>query len=114
VEKATLGGMLGKRKPAQGVKKSLMTPEERKESNARINKARIGKKYKEEAKNKMSVSHKNSIKSQENIRARNTKEWMDPNHPELGIRTVSGLVRMQRKRGLPSGPNARVKVGTEQ
>jgi hypothetical protein len=36
--------------------------------------------------------------------------YMDPNHPELGAQNAGNLVRMQRKRNLPSGPENRVKV----
>jgi hypothetical protein len=87
-----------------------MTPEERKLLNAEINKRRVGKKYPKEAKERMSQAHKDSKKSQEHITTNNTKEWMDPDHPELGIRTICGLANMQKKRGYPSGSEHRVKV----
>jgi hypothetical protein len=92
------------------VKKSTITPEERKKLNIEINKRRIGTKYRKESKQKMSLSHKESQKSIENINQNNTRQWADPDHPELGIRTVSGLVRMQRKRGFPALNENRVKV----
>jgi hypothetical protein len=41
-----------------------------------------------------------------------TTLWMDPSHPELGHQNAGNLVRMQRKRGLPSGREHRVKVET--
>jgi hypothetical protein len=37
--------------------------------------------------------------------------YVDPNHPELGAQNAGNLVKMQRKRNLPSGPENRVKVG---
>jgi len=111
VEKAAIGGSLGKRKPQpQTPKKPPISAEERKELNTRINKMRIGKKYPDKAKEKMSEAHKLSSRSQENISAQNTQEWMDPNHPELGVRTVSALVRMQKKRNYPCSADNRVKV----
>jgi hypothetical protein len=92
------------------VKKSTIRPEERKKLNTEINKRRIGTKYRKESRQKMSLSHKESQKSIENINQNNTRQWADPDHPELGIRTVSGLVRMQRKRGFPALNENRVKV----
>ena len=112
VEKAAKGGSLGKRKSTKPKKKPL-TVNERKELNTRINKMRVGKKYTDGAKEKMSEAHKNSPKSQQNICSQNTKEWMDPEHPELGVRTVSALVRMQKKRNYPSSVEHRVKVSIE-
>jgi hypothetical protein len=39
-----------------------------------------------------------------------TTLWADPDHPELGHQNAGNLVKMQRKRNLPSGPENRVKV----
>jgi hypothetical protein len=39
-----------------------------------------------------------------------TTLYVDPNHPELGAQNAGNLVKMQRKRNLPSGPENRVKV----
>lgn len=39
-----------------------------------------------------------------------TTLWEDPEHPELGQQNAGNLVKMQRKRGLPSGRENRVKV----
>jgi hypothetical protein len=39
--------------------------------------------------------------------------WEDPDHPELGHRTPSGLVRMQKKLGYPHNKENRVKVEKE-
>ena len=36
--------------------------------------------------------------------------YYDPDHPELGIRAPGPLVRMQKARGYPHGPENRVKV----
>ncbi len=36
--------------------------------------------------------------------------FMDPDHPELGVRRACSLVLMQKKRGYPRGPENRVKV----
>jgi hypothetical protein len=90
--------------------KRKMTPEERKQLNTEINKRRIGRKYRDKSREKMSQAHKNSKKSQEHLAANNSKEWMDPDHPELGVRTICGLANMQRKRGYPTGAEHRVKV----
>lgn len=40
----------------------------------------------------------------------NKKEWIDPDHPELGVRSIPTLVRMQNYRGYPSGPENRRRV----
>jgi len=37
----------------------------------------------------------------------NLKRWMDPDHPELGVRSSPTLVRMQKSRGYPSKPENR-------
>jgi hypothetical protein len=39
--------------------------------------------------------------------------YQDPDHPELGITTAGAIVRKQKARGLPSGPENRVKVQKE-
>ncbi len=39
--------------------------------------------------------------------------WEDPNHPELGQTTAGPLVRKQKARGYPHGPENRVKVVKE-
>ena len=39
-----------------------------------------------------------------------TTLWMDPLHPELGHQNAGNLVKMQNKRGFPSGKNSRVKA----
>ena len=36
--------------------------------------------------------------------------YRDPDHPELGITTSSAIVKKQKSKGLPSGPENRVKV----
>ena len=41
----------------------------------------------------------------------NNQKWMDPEHPELGVRSPGTLAQMQARRGLPSGKKNRVKVG---
>jgi hypothetical protein len=38
------------------------------------------------------------------------QKCMDPNHPKLGIMDSGNLAKKQRKLGLPSGPENRVKV----
>jgi len=38
------------------------------------------------------------------------KKWYDPDHPELGTTNAGNLVRMQMRRGLPYGPENRVKL----
>ena len=40
----------------------------------------------------------------------NRYKFHDPGHPELGIRSPGTLVRMQKSRGYPSGPENRVKL----
>lgn len=40
----------------------------------------------------------------------NSQKYVDPDHPELGIRSPGTLVLMQKARGLPSGPGNREKV----
>ncbi len=37
----------------------------------------------------------------------NLKRWMDPDHPELGVRSAPTLVQMQNRRGYPSKPENR-------
>jgi hypothetical protein len=110
VEKAAKGGAAGKRESKPKPEKKPLTTEERKELNTRINKERIGKKYPEKSKEIMSNSHKNSEKSKTHISTVNKREWMDPLHPELGVRTIPGLVNMQRRRGYPCDSGSRVKV----
>lgn len=46
----------------------------------------------------------------ESAKRGNRPEWMDPNHPELGVRTASHIVGMQKRRGYPHGKQNRVKV----
>jgi len=36
--------------------------------------------------------------------------YVDPDHPELGERAAPVLSRMQKRRGLPNGPENRVRV----
>ena len=43
-------------------------------------------------------------------RASAYSRFFDPDHPELGQHNAGNLVRMQRKRGYPSGPSNRVKL----
>lgn len=38
------------------------------------------------------------------------QKWADPTHPELGISTAAGIVKKQRARGYPSGPENRIRV----
>jgi general stress protein YciG len=38
------------------------------------------------------------------------QKWIDPEHPELGVTTASGIVKKQRARGLPSDLKNRVRV----
>lgn len=40
------------------------------------------------------------------------QKWLDPMHPELGIQNAGNLVRMQKKRGLPCGPENRIQVNS--
>jgi hypothetical protein len=40
----------------------------------------------------------------------NAQKWEDPDHPELGQHSPGTLVRMQKRRGLPSGKENRRKV----
>jgi hypothetical protein len=44
----------------------------------------------------------------------NLKRWMDPDHPELGVRSAPTLVRMQKIRGYPSNPENRQIVSQPQ
>ncbi len=46
----------------------------------------------------------------ESARILNSTKYYDPEHPELGERSVGTLVRMQKARGYPHGPKNRVKV----
>ena len=39
-----------------------------------------------------------------------SQKWEDPEHPELGLRDPGNLSRMQRRRGLPYGPENRRRV----
>ncbi len=39
------------------------------------------------------------------------QKWIDPKHPELGVRTAGVLVRMQKSRGYPHGKENRVRIG---
>jgi hypothetical protein len=43
----------------------------------------------------------------------NSQRWEDPNHPELGQRNPGSLVRMQKSRGFPHGPQNRRRVYPE-
>ena len=94
-------------------KRQRLTPEERRQIVVSTNKARAGKKYRQESTDKMSESHRKTPRPRENIQEQNTAQWVDPNHPELGVRTVSALVRMQRARGLPCTESNRVKLITK-
>ena len=38
------------------------------------------------------------------------QKWIDPDHPELGVSTAAGIVKKQRARGYPSGPENRVRL----
>jgi hypothetical protein len=40
----------------------------------------------------------------------NSQKWSDPDHPELGKHNPGNLVRMQKSRGYPNGPENREKV----
>jgi hypothetical protein len=40
----------------------------------------------------------------------NAQRWMDPDHPDLGIKASGPLVTMQKARGYPHGPANRVRV----
>jgi hypothetical protein len=42
----------------------------------------------------------------------NGTKYYDPDHPELGEHSAGTLTMMQKRRGLPSGPDNRVKVST--
>jgi hypothetical protein len=44
-------------------------------------------------------------------RVTNSQKWMDPDHPELGIKSAPTLANMQKSRGLPHGKENRKKVG---
>ena len=46
----------------------------------------------------------NGVKSSTN---NNLKRWVDPDHPELGVRSAPTLVQMQTRRGYPSKPENR-------
>jgi len=109
VKHAARGGSISRRKSTKPPKKRE-TAEERKARMMEWNKNRTGEKRTAETKERQSQSHLRSPKSRENIMNVNSAVWSDPQHPELGVRTISGLVRMQRKRSLPSGPENRVKV----
>jgi hypothetical protein len=39
--------------------------------------------------------------------------WLDPNHPELGAHNLGNLVQLQRRLGLPSERQNRVKVSNQ-
>jgi hypothetical protein len=51
-----------------------------------------------------------SVHAVETARRTNSQKWMDPDHPELGIKTPGPLVTMQKARGYPHGPENRVRV----
>ena len=38
------------------------------------------------------------------------QRWIDPNHPELGMSTASGMDRKQKARGFPFGPENRTRI----
>jgi hypothetical protein len=38
------------------------------------------------------------------------QKWVDPLHPDLGVQNAGNLVRMQKRRGLPHGPQNRVRL----
>jgi hypothetical protein len=39
-----------------------------------------------------------------------SQKWIDPSHPELGVQNAGNLVRMQKRRGLPHGPQNRIRL----
>jgi hypothetical protein len=39
-----------------------------------------------------------------------SQKWVDPDHPELGSHNAGNLVRMQKRRNLPCGPENRRKA----
>jgi hypothetical protein len=39
-----------------------------------------------------------------------SQRWIDPLHPELGVQNAGNLVKMQKRRGLPHGPQNRVRL----
>jgi hypothetical protein len=47
-------------------------------------------------------------------RKTNNQLWVDPDHPEIGSHNAGNLVKAQRRRGLPSGKNNRVKLPKEE
>jgi len=60
--------------------------------------------YSPENKEKMkTVLHKNGSLTM-------AYKYTDPDHPELGLKAAPVLVRMQKKRGYPHGPENRVRV----
>jgi len=60
--------------------------------------------YSPENKEKMkTVLHKNGSLTM-------AYKYTDPDHPELGLKSAPVLVRMQKKRGYPHGPENRVRV----
>jgi hypothetical protein len=40
-----------------------------------------------------------------------SSKWADPDHPEIGIHNPGNLAKVQRKLGLPSGKEHRIRVG---
>jgi hypothetical protein len=51
-----------------------------------------------------------SVKAYNAGKEGNKVEWMDPDHPELGVTTAAQIVRMQKRRGYPHSKENRVKV----
>jgi hypothetical protein len=44
----------------------------------------------------------------------NNMKYIDPDHPELGVRSPGTLVRMQKSRGYPHGKGNRVKLTNDE
>jgi hypothetical protein len=51
-----------------------------------------------------------SLKGKRDGQRINAQKWEDPDHPELGIHNPGNLVKVQRARGYPHGPENRRKV----
>jgi hypothetical protein len=49
------------------------------------------------------IPHKNSLLAM-------SQRYEDPDHPELGQKAAPVLVRMQKSRGYPHGPENRVRI----
>jgi hypothetical protein len=92
------------------VSDATMGRKHREETRKKISEALTGRERSKTHRENLSKSHKGSEPSKKSGRKSMAQRYTDPDHPELGQHAAPVLVRMQKKRGYPHGPENRVRI----